>query len=392
MNEFLDRIANRTLGLSEALMPRVPSVFEPHEGQERMVEEEVRGGLNHEEIVEPGWNRTRSNPEPEIELNGQGNKVENQNERPPFVPPYSQKNQKLNREPPEGSGPLNDTRRINSATTEDGSPISLSISSDGSATLKDTRQLNSAFTEDKAPLSQSIPSDPERGIQNSDVTAPTFGIQSAAGGMTPHFSLPGREEVSSEKGSEKSLKIQKKSMGIVRAMHVGRKETLQEEAVAPGNKFGLPTTQDPTGMESHPTHFPHQPESAWKPIDTPSSRRPEPNEVPHLSDSYRAESPREEIEAFHQLKGSIKNIPEHDKKQSSAFAKDIQAMKTVLGGMKRAMQVKPSTSESTVHVSIGRVEVKAMPEQSSTRKTSRAKPAVMPLQDYLAFRGEGKIG
>lgn len=354
MSGFLDRIVCNTLGLNEKVMPKIPSLFEPKSDTLRVFPQEESEPFQKEEIEN----------------------VLSHNSRDGFSR-METRNQGIFKEDEEASYlgmsiPVPKGQKTFMGSTEGTNDTHQNFSSIGMPTERAGSEPNNLLkTEENLRLNYPLQNDPilNKPSPTENTTKLSFGEP---------FSC-------CEKGSENLVK----------------KADLPSLSRQPESK-----QVNSKGSKNSTEHSPMQRNIITKILDhglTNSPRRsnsmeavgdrePEPTRISKVSGYEKVGDQRENKSAISQNKHSSKIFPAQQTNYERELRKDIQAIKAALNGFKGGVQAKSTTSDSTVHVTIGRVEVKAVSGKAPTKRMSHSSHAVMPLQDYLAFRAQGKIG
>ena len=361
MNGFLDRMVHNSLGMREKLLPRVPSVFEPQGVRVRIFGEEESGELNPQERrTEVGsTDDVSKNRTSDFNVSDEHSHQKTSTAPFPFSPTDNRKDEKPNRKTGERTDLLKEKRFLGGEQPE---ALQRSLAN---------------------------PLNPHEESKISDVPKELLGKIAKESAVTPPFSMFGLGNHHSEK---KPKKLGDNALIDFWPKQVDQRPNDQEESFLPEEQPTFRKVPNPPKSGQYPTQPSHQDLSEQRPANSPSTSRTESKEVSTVSETKPAKFRKIDVEGLQVQQESIRNTPRPSHKNTDGLHKDIRAMKAALSGLKSAMHVKPAASESTVHVSIGRVEVKAVPEKPSSRKMIGPRAAVMPLQDYLAFRAQGKIG
>ncbi len=363
MKGFLDRIVSSALGVGEKLLPRVPSMFEPQGLSEPKFPSDVMEEPIHEGVGETNLAETHSVLPTRIPRRNDGAQED--------VPLDSQEIFYAQEKGQEDHGlRLAPQAR---ARLQNENPLSQVGSTDNSASA-----LNASSNE----IEQHFSQPPPPHFQNMnvmEVMSPTMNTSRATfkrsnsndliaeetRSQRTFFSLPSHSQITTQ---EPTSVIPQSS--IPNPQNVGR--TAQPNPVDQNTKIEAPGDRSLASA------------------NMVSEQRSE-DKVQGKRSVKGPDAPREKWGRSEHRQGSP--MPsESSHKSHQALAKELQSIRARLGNMKHALPVSPSPPEPSVHVSIGRVEVKAVSGKPLPGKVGRQKESVMPLQEYLAFRAQGKIG
>ncbi len=134
-----------------------------------------------------------------------------------------------------------------------------------------------------------------------------------------------------------------------------------------------------------PSATPHPVETAGRVLSRPALGSEPTGQVTIGRNSERAVG-----RAGHAARGERAAAPPSPSPVTSAVPIRSHAMRSLIEAVRPASRQSATAPEPTVHVTIGRVEVRAIPPQGPAQGRERSVPAVMSLDEYLRRRsGEG---